>query len=113
MVDIKKLKPIGVVMILAFSVLALIVCFTADMGVPDRITPEHDTEYYRRSPEHLAELQTELSEKLFPQIEGEISCRVDEESMTLIITASKRTSAQVKSAAERDFDPSLFSYVIE
>ena len=44
-VDLKKLKPIGIVVILGAAVLALIVCFTADMGIPPKYESVHDTDY--------------------------------------------------------------------
>lgn len=112
MVDIKKLKPFGVVLILVCSVLALIVCFTGDMGVPERVTPEHTAEYYRQSPEHLEELSSELREKLFSQIDGDIACRVDGEGMVLVISGDNTTVKKVKAAAERDFAPELFSFEV-
>ena len=42
-VDLKKLKPLGIVLILLTAVLMLVVCFTADLGVPERYEPEHNT----------------------------------------------------------------------
>jgi hypothetical protein len=45
MIDLKKLKPAGVVIILGAAILALILCFTADMGVPDRTELRHDAAY--------------------------------------------------------------------
>ena len=48
-VDLKKLKPIGIVVILGAAVLALIVCFTADMGIPPKYESVHDADYYLQS----------------------------------------------------------------
>ena len=111
MIDLKKLKPIGVIVILGCAVLALIVCFTADMGIPDRVTLRHDTAYYAESAEHLSELEAELDASLFPQLDDVREHHVDGESMHLVITVGAKSFRKAKAALERDVDPSLFELV--
>ena len=112
MIDLKKLKPIGVVVILGCAVLALILCFTADMGVPDRVTLRHDAAYYSESAERLEELETELEDGLFPQLSGVVEHHVDAQAMRLVISVEKKSYQKVLAALERDVDASLFELVI-
>ena len=44
-VDLKRLKPLGIVLVLGCAVLAFIVCLTADMGVPDKYESLHPSQY--------------------------------------------------------------------
>ena len=113
MIDLKKLKPVGVIVILGCALLALIVCFTADMGIPDRVTLRHDAAYYAESAEHLAELEEELADGLFPQLTDVREHHVDPVSMRLVITVGAKSYGKAKAALERDVDASLFELISE
>lgn len=114
MVDIKKLKPIGVVMILGLSVLFLIVCFTADFGVPKAYTPAHDAQYYQQNEETLLQLREELEQQEFPRLSGIVSCEPDTESMTLVITVEAGEKLnRAKAVLERDFGEGLFRFAAQ
>ena len=76
-VDLKKIRPLGIVLILAFSALVFIMCLTANLGVPDRYMPVHDADYYASSAEHLAELAEEARTRVLTAFEGDILCEVD------------------------------------
>ena len=108
-VDLKKLKPIGIVLILGFSIVALILCFTADMGVPDPYEPLHETDYYRQSESTLLELADELEEQVFPNTEGDETCQVNLDTMTLDIQTDAKQVKKLTAVLERDFGEGLFT----
>ncbi|MBQ8830554.1 MAG: hypothetical protein IJ017_03030 [Oscillospiraceae bacterium] len=108
-VDLKKLKPLGIILILGCSVLALITCFTADMGVPPRYESEHEPEYYRQSEETMQELVSELEENVFPNIEGILSYGIDAEDRKIDIVTDPDYTAKVRLVLERDFGTELFT----
>ena len=110
MVDLKKLKPIGVFMILFFSALAVILCFTADMGVPEAYTPQHDYEYYTQSTEHMQELLKELEEHEFSRLDGIKSYSIAPGEKTIAIYIDEENYGMVSSVLNRDFGETLFEY---
>ena len=110
-VDLKKLKPIGIVIILGAAVLALILCFTADMGIPPKYESLHDTEYYLQSEETMNELVSELEENVFPRLEGITSYGYDPASGKLRITVEKGSYGRVEQVLLRDFDERLFEFL--
>jgi hypothetical protein len=112
-VDLKKIKPIGVVLILGCSILALIMCFTVDLGIPERYYPEHDTDYYTQSSENLRELAEEAEENVLPQLEGVSDCYADFESMTVVVVTDSENSEKVLAVLERDFGKGLFNVITE
>ena len=107
-VDLKKLKPLGVVLVLLTAVLMLVVCFTADLGVPERYEPEHDTAYYARSPETMEELSDEIEKNVLPDIEEAESCRYDSSTGKVVVTAKDGEAEKVRLLLKRSFDESLF-----
>ena len=111
MIDLKKLKPLGVILILGCAVIALIICFTADLGVPERYTSARDTAYYQTGPETMNELKDELTANVFPALEGILSCELDPETNRLVITVDEENYGKVSAVISRDFDPSLFEFV--
>ena len=108
-VDLKKLKPIGIIMILGCSILALIVCFTADMGVPERYDSVHEAEYYRQSEDTLNELVSELEEFVFPRLTGVEGYSVNTETMKIDIVTDADYTKKVQLVLERDFGTELFT----
>lgn len=108
-VDLKKLKPLGIILILGCSILALITCFTADMGVPPRYDSVHEPEYYRQSEENMEELVTELEENVFPNIEGIYEYEIDAESMKLVVYVHEEYAKKAQLVFERDFGTELIS----
>ena len=112
MIDLKKLKPLGIVLILGFSVLFVIMCLTVDMGVPERYVPEHDTAYYAESAEHLAELEAELDEHVFPSVRGLVDHGVDAELMKLTVSVEEKYYDMAVAALSRDISPELFEFVM-
>ncbi|MBR4232408.1 MAG: hypothetical protein IKR95_04285 [Oscillospiraceae bacterium] len=109
-VDLKKLKPIGIVVILGAAVLALIVCFTADMGIPPKYESVHDADYYLQSEDTMNELAAELEENVFPKLEGIASYGYDPGSGKLRITVEKQMLGRVEQVLLRDFDARLFEF---
>ncbi|MCF0120379.1 MAG: hypothetical protein HUJ65_01965 [Oscillospiraceae bacterium] len=111
MVDIKKLKPVGVVLILAFAVIGIILCLTADLGIPEPYTPEHDASYYSSGAETMRELRDEFGEHVFPQLEGITEYHFDENTMKIVVSVEKKYMSRVELALSRDIDISLFTLV--
>lgn len=112
-VDLKKIKPLGIVLILGCSLLALIMCFTVDMGIPERYTPAHDGDYYRESTAHLEELIAEMKENVLPQLSGISDCYPDTETMTAVVITDRKNSGKVLAVLERDFGQGLFTVITE
>jgi hypothetical protein len=110
MVDIKKLKPVGVFMILFFSLLAIILCFTADMKIPDSYTPEHDTQYYTQSPQHMQELIEELKQSEFSRLDGIKTYDVSSSGDRVCVYIDAKNYGKVTSVLNRDFGEELFEY---
>lgn len=109
-VNLQKIKPIGVVLILGFSILALILMFTADMGVPEKFVPEHETEYYLESPGHLEELLGELEERLFPEFE-DIDYYANAESMKIVVKCEGKAAKRIEQVLLRDLDERLYKVI--
>lgn len=106
-VDLKKLKPLGIVLILGCSLLALIMCFTVDMGVPKPYESIHDTEYYRQSEENMKELVSELEINVFPNLEGINDYEIDTYNMVLLVYVSEEYAEKARLIFERDFGTEL------
>ncbi len=111
MVDLKKIKPLGVVLILLFAVLVVVLCFTADMGVPKPYAPEHDAAWYAESDEHMAALVAELEREEFPRLEGitRYACAPGERKVT--VTVDRKNFGKVSAVLERDFGTELFVFL--
>ena len=110
-VDIKKLKPLGVILILGFSILALIVCFTADMGIPKKYESLHDTEYYAQNSDTMNELLHEIEANVFPALPDIEEAYLNDSGTQIIIVADSESYDKVAAVISRDFDASLFSFV--
>lgn len=108
-VDLKKLKPMGIILILGCSILALIICFTADMGVPEKYDSVHESEYYRQSEETLKELIAELEEFVFPKLTGIKSYSINTDTMKIDIVTEPEHLKKVRPVLERDFGTELFT----
>ena len=108
-VDLKKLKPLGIVLILGCSILALIVCFTADMGVPERYDSLHEAVYYRQSEETLTELVSELEEFVFPRLTGIEGYSINTDTMKVDVITDPDYTNKVRLVLERDFGTELFT----
>ena len=112
-VDLKKLKPLGIVLILGCAILAFITCVTADMGVPPRYESKHEPEYYRQSEETMQELVSELEEFVFPNIEGINDYYIDTETMTLWIWTTEEYAKKIELVIQRDFGTELIQIGID
>lgn len=113
MLDIKTLKPLGVIIILFCAVAAIVMCFTTDFGIPERYESLHDTEYYAQNRQTMEELEQELSENVFPNLEGIVSHHVSEATNKLEVTISKAQFKKMTAVILRDFDESLFVFLEE
>ena len=108
-VDLKKIKPLGIVLILAFSALVFVMCLTANLGVPDRYTPAHDAAYYTGSAETLTELAEEAKTHVLTAFEGDILCEPDPEDGIVRVVVDRGLGKKVTAVLERDFGKGLFS----
>jgi hypothetical protein len=109
-VDLKVLKPFGVILVLGCTVLMLIVCFTADMGVPETYVSIHDTDYYAQNAGTMAELKSELEEYVFPNLEGIDGAWVGSDNR-LVIAIAAESYDRTRAVILRDFDESLFTFI--
>lgn len=112
-VDLKRLKPLGVVLVLGCAVLAFIVCLTADMGVPEKYESLHPSQYYKESADTLDELVAELEDNVFPNLTGIVDYRADYDTMTVVVTTDKSNEKKVRAVLERDFGQELFTIAAE
>ena len=64
---VKMLKPAGCVIFILVMIGFFAICFKPATHPVEGYEPPHDSEYYAG---RLDELQTELEENLFPQLEG-------------------------------------------
>lgn len=108
-VDLKKIKPLGIVLILLFSVLVFIMCLTVDFGVPEKYTPAHDAAYYTSSAETLEELAEEAKANVLTAFEGDILCEADPDAKLVRVVVDRGLKDKVAAVLERDFGPGLFS----
>ena len=108
-VDLKKIKPLGVVLILLFSALVFIMCLTVKFGVPEKYTPAHDAAYYTSSAESLTELAEEAKANVLTAFEGDILCEPDPDAKLVRVVVDRGLKDRVTAVLERDFGPGLFS----
>lgn len=108
-VDLKRLKPLGIILILGCAVLAFFVCLTADMGVPEKYESLHPREYYKENTANLDELVTELEDNVFPNLTGIVDYRADYDTMTVLVVTDKGSEKKVRAVLERDFGQELFT----
>jgi hypothetical protein len=112
---IKKIGPLGAGLILFLSILITIVFFTADLGVPPRHEPLHDTEFYLESFANMTLLATELEQYIFPSFDTEIHAKVsetDDYGLRVIVSVTQEYLGRVREVIQRDFDPILFKFEI-
>lgn len=108
-VDLQKIGPVGIVIILLISAIAFAMFFTVDLGVPAPYQSLHDTEYYRQSYETMQALHEELTAHVLPNLEGVVDSAVGpDRRITVAIRA--RYYDRVTGVLLRDFDASLFSF---
>ena len=112
MVNLKKIKPIGVFMILFFSALVVVLCFVVDFGVPKAYTPAQDAAYYTQSAAHMQELVQELEENEFPRLKGIRDYTVRTDTMHVRITVEKKYYEMAAAVLDRDFGSELFDLVL-
>lgn len=85
-------------------------CFTADMDIPEAYTPEHNTEYYTQSSEHMQELIDELKEHEFSRLDGIKAYDIAPGEKTVAIYIDSENYGKVTSVLNRDFGEVLFEY---
>ena len=108
-VNLKKIKPLGIVLILGFSALVFIMCLTVKLGVPEKYTPAHDAAYYTGSAETLAELAEEAKANVLTAFDGDILCEPDPAQGLVRVVVDRGLKDKVAAVLERDFGPGLFS----
>ena len=108
-VDLKKIKPLGIILILGFSVLVFVMCLTVKLGVPEKYTPAHYAAYYASSAETLAELAEEAKANVLTAFGGDIHCEPVPEEGLVRVVVDRGLKDRVAAVLERDFGPGLFS----
>jgi len=107
---VKKVGPVGIILILVISAAGIILSYTADLGVPQRYESKHDTSYYARDAETMAQLLAELREFVFPSLEGIVDSYVSNDGGHIVIHVETRQLNKVRAVILRDFDESLFAF---
>jgi len=107
---VKKIKPVGIVMILLFSIVGTYMMFTFSFDIPPRYESIHTTDYYRQNAETIQELHTELQEFVFPSIDGILESSVLPDQRMILIHVSSEHHDKVKAIILRDFDEELFVF---
>ena len=107
-VNIAKIKPLGAVLIAVLGILGIIVCFTADLGVPAQYQSQHDTAYYSQNADTLAELLDEAREHVFPNLSGIVSAEVTGGVVSVHVEARELDKA--RAVLQRDFGEGLFEF---
>lgn len=106
---VKMIRPFGCVLFLVASVLILILCLTSGRDpIPGYESP-HDTAYYTENAAATEELIQELNNRVFPELDGVLDCRTDEDG-AVVITIDSACFAVTRSAILRYFDESLFEF---
>ena len=107
---VKKIGPFGAALVLILSIIGIYMAFTADLGIPERYTPQHSMEYYAQSPEAMLVLLRELRENVFPALEGITESQVSPTGNFIIIKVERTHLNRVKATITRDFNENLFRF---
>ena len=110
-VNLKTIKPIGGIIIVALLMLGIAAAFTVNLGVPKPYTPRHDTAYYTSSADTMDELLAELRANVFPALQGISSASVDARAMKITVDVDGGNYDKVVAVISRDFDASMFEFV--
>lgn len=101
----RAVKPAGCVLLFLILIGVLYICFTSGKDpVPGYEAPQ-DTAYYAQ---HLEELQTELENNVFPELEGVEGSEVDGDHLNVKIQSD--SFAVSRAAILRYYDISLFEF---
>lgn len=100
---VKKIRPAGCVMFIVLAILVAVVCLTAGRDPIRGYEPPQSDEYYAR---HLDELQAELEANVFPQLEGVLGSRVEDN--VLVVELDTNYFAVTRSALLRYYGQELF-----
>lgn len=102
---VRWLRPAGCVLVLLFSALMLVLCFTQGRDPVPGYEPPHDDAYYAQ---HLPELAEELNAHVLPEVDETASAAVD--GSTVTITMEAQRLANTRAAVLRYYDVSLFIF---
>lgn len=101
----RAVKPAGCIFLLLILVGVLYLCFTTGTDpIPGYEAPQ-ETEYYQS---HLEQLQTELLEHVFPELEGVCGSEIVDGHVKIIL--ENDSFAVTRSAILRYFDESLLEF---
>jgi len=107
---VKKVGPVGIILILVISAAGIFLSYTADLGVPQRYDSKHDTAYYTQNADTMTELLAELREFVFPALDGIVDSNLSEDGGHIVIHIDKSNYDKVRAVILRDFDESLFEF---
>ena len=108
---LRKIGPFGAALILIIGIVGIIVSYTADLGIPEPYTSNHDAAYYSQNADTLLELLTELRMYVFPSLEGIAESYVSQDEKRIVIHVTRNRLARVRAVITRDFDESLFEFI--
>ena len=106
---VKMLRPVGCILCLLTCILVVILCLTSGRDpIPGYESP-HDTAYYTQHATGTEELIQELTDSVFPALDGIQDCYAGNDG-TVVITIDSDYFAISRSAILRYFDESLFEF---
>jgi len=107
---VKKVGPVGIILILVISAAGIILSYTADLGVPERYYSKQNTEYYAQNADTMNELLAELREFVFPSLDGITQSYLSEGGGVIVIFIDEINYNKVRAVILRDFDESFFEF---
>lgn len=106
---IKKIGPFGAGLFLVLFVLFLVIAFTSGKDIPlKNYEPPYDSVYYSKSADTMLELNKELQENIFTQLDGEVTSEL--ENGKIRITIDDSHFFKIRSAILNHFDDYLFTF---
>ena len=103
-----RFGKVGCIFLLLMAVVGVLICFTAGTDPIKGYQAPLSTEEYAAEPELL---KAELEEKVFPHVEGVVSCDVTDSGVSL--TLEHEHFVLTRSALLQYFDESLLTFIDE
>ena len=103
---VKKIRPVGCVLLLALGVIVTVLCFTHNSDPIKGYQPPEDTAYYAANPQALVQ---ELEKSVFPALEGEEQATVTSDGKVRVSVDAEHYIL-TRGAILQYFDSSLLEF---